>query len=60
MLLGGVDNVVANRESDRLGPAVNAKLAQDVLDVLADRLRADREPPRDLRLLKPLDEQRRS
>ena len=32
MLAGGVEKVVAKRESDRLGPAVNAKLAQDVND----------------------------
>ena len=57
MLAGGVKKVVANRESDRLGPAVNAKLAQDVLDVLGDSIRTDEELPRDLRLRTTLDEQ---
>ncbi len=56
-LAGGVEKVVANRESDRLGPAVNAKLAQDVLDVLGDSIRTDEELPCDLRLRTTLDEQ---
>src|SRR5712691_11239166 len=52
-----VDHVVAEREGNGLGTASYAELAQDVLDVRRDRLRADEELLRDLRLPEPLCEQ---
>src|SRR6266508_6534183 len=52
-----LDQLVTNGERDRLCPAMNAQLGQDVLDVLAHRLRADEELLRDLGLVQPFDEE---
>ena len=41
---------VAVRDGDSLGTAVDAELAQDVIDVRGDGLRADDEPLRDASL----------
>jgi len=50
-------HVVAERHRDRLRPAVDAELLQDVLDVRADGLRLDRQAAGDLVLRQTLGEQ---
>src|SRR5437867_804280 len=44
---GRLHHLLAQREGDRLRPAVDAELQQDVLDVLVDRLRAQEQSARD-------------
>ena len=48
------DEVHAMGECDRLCTAVHVELAEQVLDVSADRARADHELLRDLRLVQAL------
>jgi hypothetical protein len=57
---GGIseERLVANGKRNRLCPAMNAELAEYVLDVLAHGSRIEDELLRYLRLVEPLDEKR--
>ena len=53
-----LDQLVTNGNRNRLCPAMNAELGQDVLDVLAHGLGAYEEPLRHLGLAQSLEEER--
>src|SRR4051794_6382143 len=53
-----LDHLVTNGEGDRLCPAMDPELREDVLDVLAHGLGAYEELLRNLGLAEPVDEER--
>jgi hypothetical protein len=52
-----LDQLVTDGDRNGLGPAMNAELGQDMLDVLPDGLRGYEELRRDLGLAQPVDQE---